>query len=272
MASIFYDLPSDKVTGTWSSDGTLNSSYPFANIDDGKPWNPTKYTANPTGILLDMSTPKRVDFVSLIHCNFDVGAVIKIQMNATNSWASPTVSVTLTIAGPDSGDSMPANPFADLTTAPGYTTSGLRYLLVHVVSGQSSLLSLGEVRVSSHKRVLHDDSTSDRDRDYGAVDKEDHPTIKRLTDAGTQVGYSRGTRARWATGNLRLDATGYAEYLAWTRAARGTFKPFAFCPDPTVNEMWFAIMTDTPHQRTWTDYNVFDCPFAVEELGRGLAP
>jgi hypothetical protein len=274
MSSLFYDLPSDKVTGTWSSDGTLNSLYPFANIDDDQPWNPVKYTANPSGILLDMSVATRVDWVGFIHCNFDLGAVIRVQMNATNSWGSPTVDVPLVIAGPTE-DGMPPNPFADLTAASGYTTSGLRYLLVHVVSGQSSLLSLGLVRVSSRQRVFSDASTSNRDRDYGAVDREHHPVIERTTDAGAQVGYSRGTRARWVGGNLRLDATGYAEYLTLKRATRGRFKPSLLVPHPDdENEVMFVKwgIPDTPHQRTWTDYGVFDCPFDAEEVGRGLVP
>ncbi len=273
-AVMFYDLPSDKVTGTWSSDGTVNSLYPLTNIDDDQPWNPVIFTVNPTFVLLDKGSNTRTDIVSFIHTNFDAGAIIAVKEKATNSsWGSPTVTQSLTMTGP-AEDDMPANQSSDRTLLSGYTTAGLRYLRIEIVSGQTSLLSIGLVRVSSHKRVFSDASTTVRDRDYGAQDREQHPNIERVTDAGTQLGYSRGTRARWASGNLRLDADGYAEYLALKRATRGRSRPSLFVPDPAENEAWFAKwgIPDTPHQRTWTDYGIFDCPFEVEELGRGLAP
>ncbi len=274
MATMFYDLPSDKVTGTWSSDGTVNSLYPLTNIDDDKPWNPVIFTVNPTYILFDKGSAKRTDLVAFIHAKFDAGAMVIVKEKAADaSWGSPTVSQTLTMTG-QAEDNMPANQASDRTLLSGYTTTGLRYLRIEIVSGQTSLLSIGLVRVSSHKRVFSDDSTTVRDRDYGALDKEHHPLLERYTDAATQIGYSRGTRARWASGNLRLDATGYAEYLTLKRAARGRFKPSLLVVDPDVNEAMFGKwgIPDTPHQRTWTDYGVFDCPFDFEELGRGLAP
>jgi hypothetical protein len=151
----------------------------------------------------------------------------------------------------------------------------LRWLRILIVSGQTSLLSIGLVRVSSHKRVISDASTTVRDRDYGATDKESHPNIERPTDAGTQLGYSRGTRARWIGGSIRCDAGGYAELQSLTRASRGRSRPFLVVPDPDVAEAMFVkwgASSDSMFQRTWTDYGIFDVPIDLEEVGRGLAP
>ena len=272
-ATMFYDLPSDKVTGTWSSDGTVNSLYPLTRIDDDKPWNPVIYTANPTRITCDRGSAKRTDRVSFIHAKWDAGAVVRVQANTSNSWGAPLQTVTLTMDRPDAGDSMPANPTTDLTVVSGYNLTGLRYLSIQIVSGQTSLLSIGLVRVSSHNRVFSDASTTVRDRDYGAIDRETHPIIKRTTDAGTQIGYSRGTRHRVIAGNIRCDEDGFADLRTMTRTSRGGSRSFLIGPDPDVNEVMFVNWNeDLPLERTWTDKGVWDVKVQFDELGRGLAP
>lgn len=115
---LVYDLPTDQQTGTWSSDGTVDPSYPLTNIDDTKPWNPCKFTANPTQLVMDFGTAKRIDLVSFIHCNFD-SATIQVQMNATNVWTSPSVNRTVTVPAATE-DGMPANPRCDVTADPNY--------------------------------------------------------------------------------------------------------------------------------------------------------
>ncbi len=138
----FYDLPTDQVTGTWTSDGTVNSLYPLTNIDDNKPWNPVVFTSNPSYLLFDGGSAKRKDTVAFIHVNWDAGAIIHIEENASNVWTSPTMTSTLTMSGATE-DGVPANPWSDRTVLSGYTTSGLRWLRIHLISGQSTLLSIG---------------------------------------------------------------------------------------------------------------------------------
>lgn len=269
-----YDLPSDQVTGTWSSDGTVNALYQLTNIDDGKPWNPVVFTVNPTYLLFDKGSAKRTDIVGLIHWGLDAGAVIRVQENATNIWTSPTMNHEFTAAGP-AEDGMPANPFSDRTAVSGYTTTGLRWLRILIVSGQASLLSIGMVRVSSHKRTFSDATTTVRDRNYGAIDREHHPLIERRTDADSQLGYSRGTRARWVSGTIRYDADGFVELRSLLRASRGRSLPFYVIPDPDTNEMvWVKWGTgaDTALERNYTDLDVNDVHVDFEEVGRGLAP
>jgi len=269
---MFYDLPSDKVTGTWSTDGTVNPLYPLTNIDDDQPWNPVIFTVNPTYIVLDKGSATRTDVVGFIHVNFDDGAVVRVQENASNVWTSPTMSHQFTADGP-AEDDMPSNPYSDRTGVSGYTTSGLRYLRIYIVSGQTSLLSIGLVRVSGRKRVFADASTTVRDRDYGATDRESHPIIKRKTDAGTSIGYSRGTRDRVIAGNIRCDTDGFADLQTMTRSSRGALRPFLLVPDPAENEAMFVTWDeDVPLEKRWTDYGIFDVRVQWDEVGRGLAP
>lgn len=274
--SLLYDLPTDKQTGTWSQTaGTVNSVYPLTNIDDDKPWNPTVFTVNPTSLTIDFATAKRVDVVAFIHCNFDASAVIHVQMNATNTWATPTVDGTLVVAGA-AEDSMPANPFIDLTAVSGYSTGGFRYLNIKIVSGQVSLLSFGNVRISGRKRTLTGfTSSTPRDRAFGAGDAESHPVMDRPTDAGAQLGYSRGTRARFVSGSIVCNDSGFADMQTWTRSARGRFKPFVLIPDSTTNEALFAKWgngSDWLFQRTILSRGIHEVPVEWEEVGRGLAP
>ena len=272
--SLLHDLPTDKQTGTWSqTGGVVNSVYPLTNIDDDKPWNPTVFTTNPTSLTIDFATAKRVDVVSFIHCKFDAAAVIHVQMNSTNTWASPTVDGTLVVAGP-AEDSMPANPFIDLTAVSGYSTGGLRYLNIKIVSGQSSLLSFGNVRISGRKRTITGfTGTQPRDRAIGASDNEGHPLIERPTDAGAQLGYGRGTRARLVSGMIRCRDAGFADLQSWTRASRGRLKPFLLIPDSTINEAIFAKWgADGNLQRSTVGPSIHDVPVEWEEVGRGLAP
>lgn len=267
--ALIYDLPSDKVTGTWSQvGGTVNPLYPLTNLDDGKPWNPTVFTVNPTSIVIDFGSAKRVDLVSFLHVNFDLGAVIHVQMNASNSWGSPTVDVAVGIAGPTE-DAMPAQPFVDLTVATGYTTSGLRYLRIQIVSGQVSLLSIGMIRLTSIRRQLAIGVQ------WGGKDKELHPVIERLTDAGVQMGYSRGTRARVLTSHLQTTDTGFAELQSASRATGGRLRPFLLIYDPTINEARWVKWGPTSglaFERVLTFLNLDDLELDWEEVGRGLAP
>jgi hypothetical protein len=250
----------------------VNALYPLTNIDDDQPWNPVQFTVNPTYLLLDKGSATRTDIVSFIHANFDAGTVLRVQENATNVWTSPTISHQFTADGP-AEDDMPSNPLSDRTAVSGFTIGGLRYLRILIVSGQTSLLSIGNIRVSGRKRVFSDTTTTVRDRSYGAIDRELHPVIKRKTDAGTSVGYSRGTRSRDVAGTIRCDADGYADLLTMTRSSRGASRPFLLVPNPDVNEALFVNWDDsTPLERAYTDLGINDVRVLWSELGRGLVP
>lgn len=267
--AIVYDLPTDKVTGTWAQDGgTLNASYPLTNIDNDQPWLPTIFTINPTRIKIDFGTAKRVDLVSFIHCNFDAAAVIKVEMNATDSWGAPSLTTTVVI--PTVGeDGMPGNPFVDLTGVAGYSVGGYRWLSIKIQSSQSTLLSLGLVRLTSTKRTVTNNVQD------GVRVKERQPVIEHGTEGGVQLAYARGIRERTIEGAIQTSDAGIAALLTSWRATKGRTSPFLLVFDPTVNEAIFVKWGSSPEvafDRTYTFLNLNDMPVSWVEVGRGLKP
>lgn len=264
--SLVHDLPTDKVAGTWSSDGTPDAAYPLTNIDDVRPWKPVKYTSNPSFLLIDFGSAKRVDLVAFIHCNFDT-ATIHVQMNATNSWGAPTVDRTVTIPAADESG-MPGGPFADMTADPGYTTGGLRWL--RITTANTALLSLGLVRLVAQARQL---TTNIQ---WGHQDQEQYPVLEFASEGSVQLGYALGVRNRMLTAKFDTisDAT-LALLRSWFRACNGRALPSLLILDPTVNDAWWVKWGDQPtwlFQPTHQFLNLNGVPAIWAEVGRGLKP
>ncbi len=269
--AFIYDVPTDKVTGTWSkTGGTVNALYPLTNIDDGKPWNPVKFTVNPTRLSIDHSSAVALAGVSFIHCNFPAGYAPVVARGS--SLGTPLTTVTVTCPGP-AEDNQPSNPFVDMTALAG--VGNYRFTWIDLPA-TGTLLSLGLIRLTATKRQIAGfASTGVRNRDWGGYETEVHPLIERRTDAGTQVGYGRGTRARTVHGSVRCIDAGYANLQSWTRATQGRLSPCLLIPDPTVNEaLWvrWGASADAILKRTTFGPSAYDVPVDWEELGRGLAP
>lgn len=269
--ALVYDLPLDQVTGTWSqTGGTVNPLYPLTRLDDGKPWNPTIFTVNPTRLIIAHTGAVRLDMVSFIHCNFPAGYAPVVGRGSAVGTALTTAAISGT--GP-AEDNQPAQPFADMTSKSGYGNYAYTWI---DLPATGTLLSLGMIRLSSTKRQIAGfASNGARNRDWGGSETETHPLIERRTDASTQIGYSRGTRARTVHGSVRCIDAGFANLQSWTRATRGRFSPCLLIPDPTVNEaMWvrWGASADAILKRTTFGPSAYDVPVDWEELGRGLAP
>jgi hypothetical protein len=144
------------------------------------------------------------------------------------------------------------------------------------VSGQSTLLSIGAVRITGRARTLTGfNAAIPRGRASGASDRELHPTVEQYTDAGVQLGYSRGTRARAIKGTVRVGDTSYAELLSWQRATLGRYTPCLVIPDVTSPEAWLVRWgsgADLPLERQDVDGVAYDVAVEWEEVGRGLRP
>lgn len=265
MSELFiYDVPSDKVTGTWSqTGGTVNSLYPLANIDDGKPWNPTVFTANPSRIICDHGTPKRLEFISFYHCNFPATYGLHVQRGNVIGTALQDVAVTC--PGPFASGH-PSNPYADLS---GTGVGSYQYTWLELPV-TATLLSLGLVRLTGTKRSIAGSRLH-----WGIKAPKTFPLIERATDADTQLGYSRGTRARRWSGALMPTDAAFAILDAAFEECLGRLKPFMFVLDPNVNEAaWVKWGPDAAATflRTYTFLNLNDLPLDLEEVGRGLRP
>ena len=67
-------------------------------VDDipGKPWRSSTDTSE--WIKFDLGSAKQIKCVGIFNHNFTSGATVKLQANASDSWGSPTLDQTLTIA------------------------------------------------------------------------------------------------------------------------------------------------------------------------------
>ncbi len=264
LHNFLYDLPADKVIGTWSmTGGTILAAYPLTNIDDGVPSNPTRFVANPTRLVCDHASAQRVDLVSFIHCNFPAGYLpIVARGDVIGSASTGTV---VTCPGP-TADLVPSNPFVDLTGLTGY--GNYRYTWIDL-PGTTTILSLGQVRLTRVKReaVEH--------LGFNLKIRESHPLLERQTDADTSIAYSRGTRARWVQGTVRTLPGGFAQLQRWWRQSRGRLSPFLLILDDQSNEaLWVRWGASAPQvfEQVVLFEGIFDLALEWEEVGRGLRP
>ncbi len=171
----------------------------------------------------------------------------------------------MTCPGP-TADLVPSNPFVDLTGLTGYGNYRYTWIDLPVTTTQ---LSLGQVRLTRVKReaVEH--------LGFNLKIRESHPLLEHMTDADTQIAYSRGTRARWVQGTVRTLPGGFAQLQRWWRQSRGRLSPFLLILDDTQNEaLWVRWGNSAPQvfEQTVLFEGIFDLPLEWEEVGRGLRP
>lgn len=262
---LLYDLPGDQVTGTITSDGTVDAAYPLTNIDDVRPWKPCRFTVNPSFILWDHATPKRIDGVSFIHCGIDSATV---QVKRGNTTAALSMNRTVTIPAATE-DNFPSQAWSDLTADPGYNGStGYRYTRIEF--SNAALLSLGLIRLSAQLRQLGTFLQS------GVGDSQMYPGLEFPSEGSVQLGYTLGVRKRnpLAGQFLNISTADFLLLQSWFRSC-GRFSPCLLIPDPTQNDAWWVKWGDSP---TWAfaratilnDIN--SLPAVWEEVGRGMKP
>lgn len=269
MADVLYSLPADQVAdnATITLDtGTIDTDYPIANLTDGNLGKPCKLTTKTGAWTFDFGAAQRVDYVVLGPHNLDAALTVKIQGNASASWATPTVDTTITIpAAADDGQRITA--WKDLTGVTGYATGGFRYWRLHVSGTNTANVAIGEVWLGALKRVF----ATDMGRNYRwafHVD-ERRALVEQQTQYGVITTYDLQTRTRALRGELRLSDSGLTAFQTWHRAMRGRHYPTIFVPDSTVNDAWWVRqMRDWSVQRRFTNIN--DLDFTLDELAAGL--
>lgn len=261
-----YDLFADGVTGTWTHNGTIDSAYPITNIFSPRPWEPAKWTVNPTVILVDHTTAKRIDIISFIHTNLDGTVVIK--RNALDSgWGTPSMSISVVIPGTDSAN-FPKQPWVDLTAVAGYNgATGYRYTRFEIT--QTALLSAGLWRLGSTLRQLGTNIA------WGSNDRKRYHALEFPTEGSINLGYEVGTRERKKIGNfVNINNTNIDAIEAWFDYNHRP-RSFLLIPDPAVNDAWWVRWGEGMEwffDRLKVEPNINSLPVAFEEVGRGLIP
>jgi hypothetical protein len=153
-----YARPSDIITSTaaWTAAaGTVSTdaNYGLAAMYDRKMSRPLKFTDGPVvavRVVGDFGVATRLDGLALPNHNLPAGTAIRAEMNDTNVWTAPAVSVAMP-PGTDMLDGHRASPWADFTAASGYTSAGFRYVSLYVPA-TAVVQQIGELLALSHLR------------------------------------------------------------------------------------------------------------------------
>lgn len=139
FGTFVYCRPSDIISSqaTWSAPaGTVDADplYGLAALYDKRMARPLKFGDAPAiaiRVVADFGATVRIDGMALPNHNLPPGTTIKMELNATNVWTSPTVSVPIIIPNAQL-DGHRASPWADFVAATGYSSGGFRYASLYV--------------------------------------------------------------------------------------------------------------------------------------------
>lgn len=264
--TVLYQHGDDNVApnATWKVDtlGTVDPDYPASYIADEIFTKPAKLTTTTGGWVAEFAADQRVDLVALGVHNIDPGATVVVQGNGTDSWGSPTLNTTLTIAADDS-DGRVCHAWKDLTGVTGYTTSGFKWWRISVTASNTTLVNVGEVWLGKLKR------TFDRNYKWEYETSETRRTVEHMTQYGMRTVYDLLVRQRQFIATVRASDTGLSAIREWHRSARGSVRPVLFMPDATVNDAWWVYL---PSALAITSVftNVHDVTVTMDELSPGI--
>jgi hypothetical protein len=284
MANAHYFHPSDNVApnATLSTTGAVNSSYPIANATDfsfKNIANPFKLTGTLGNLILDWGAAQRVDSVVIWH-NLAAGTAYTVQMNATNSWGTPTVNISGTAPAKRS-NGYTVKLYHDLTAASGYTPAGLRYLRFNVPGVGSPATGGNDVPIGLKVLVYQFKRTMVRNIRWGWGRDITQTGIRMATDARVRWAYDLTSAPRVLKTSIPGTDADYAAMLAYVDACAGFVKVTTIVPDPRVNDPWVGYLSngspdipspsievftmDAPYQFT----NVNPLNLALEEITAG---
>ena len=264
--TVLFQYGTDNVApnATWGVQaGTEDADYPAANLADEIFTNPAKLTTTTGAWTANFGAAQRVDLIALGIHNIDAGATVVVQGNASDSWGSPTLDTTLTIAAAD-GDGRVCHAWKDLTGVNGYSTDGFQYWRLGVTASNTTAVAIGEVWLGATKRAM------ERNYQWEFETGDLRRTVEHETQYGVRTVYDLLVRQRTFAAKVRASDAGLAVIRAWHRACRGSVKPLVFIPDASVNDAWWVRLPSALSITTvYTD--VHDLNVTLEELSPGLA-
>lgn len=230
-----YARPSEIITSsaTWAAPaGTVSTDpdYGLASLYDGLLAKPTKFTDAPVvavRIVGDFGVATRVDGLALPNSNIDAGLVMRAELNASNVWTAPTVSVNMTM-GARNLDGHRASPWVDFTAASGYSAAGFRYVSLYVPVN-SIAPWLGEVLVLGRLRAFSVWPQFGGSR--GAL--RQFPEVL-TTEYGIKRAIARRIKQRIIRFSLKGTDQDFADLEALADDAAGAARPFFMVADSTV--------------------------------------
>lgn len=209
ISNFTYGLNSEIVTPTWSLT-TPNATYPAVNagnFTDEMYATPALSTATTDDLIGTFGAAQRVDWLVLWHNLSASLANVKVEMNAANSWGSPTISIPITVpAKRKNGHTQKI--FVDLTAAAGYTTAGKQYIRVHMGTANSAPVGL-KVMAFSNKRNFG------KHVRVGFKPQRQLMGIELTSEIGHTWAYDKKAAPRLLIGQLDLTDSGLASLIDW---------------------------------------------------------
>jgi hypothetical protein len=265
MGRMIYGLPSDNVAPLATitvNTGTVDPTYPAANLADLIPAIPAQLTTTTGSWKLAFGAAQRIDIVAIPHHNLIAGLDVRIQGNAADAWGAPTLNTTITIPAYRQ-DLFPVGSWIDLTGVAGYAVGGFQYWRLVIVGANASAVKVGELIALATKRTLNPNIS------WGVGLKEERPIIENTTDYLVSTIYDLGVTRRSLAGTLDTTDVGLAAIRALWRDARGRARGFLVIPDESVNDAWFVRWAgDLDPTLEINDRNTI--PIAFQEVSRGL--
>lgn len=275
-ANAIYQRSSDNVAPNATitvQSGTPDTAYPPANLVDLNPAKPAKIDDTAGAWLFDFGAAQRIDLVALIHHDFaGEGEVVtnnvKIQANTSDSWGSPAFEAVFSIpAWQGTGSRLwPINPWLNLTTESGYSTTGWRYWRL-VIADNSQNLELGEIWMSQTIRQL------DPDIRWGATRTTRKLDVEHRTAYGVTAGIvGRGTTIWQQDGEILLTDDLREDLIAQWYDVDGRVLPWLLIPDGDVNAAYLVRWATSEQQIARLYNDAHNMQVSVVEVGRGLRP
>lgn len=173
-------------------------------------------------ITWDHGSAITLEGIALSKHNLDVNLDVRLQRNATNSWVTPSVDVSLPIAA-DHEDGHSTSPWCDLRGTTAYRYTSL-YVPVNSVAPRLS----GVVLVKQW-------STLEVDFDFGVSYGESRPFIESLrTEADVRRMYRRRLKTRYLQADFKPTATDLAFWKALAREVDAYNLPLVWVQDSSV--------------------------------------
>lgn len=233
MSNFHYFHPSDQVeaNAVVTTGGTEDTAYPLTNVTDfgyANLPNPGKLTVFTGDFIFDFGSAQRVD-AALVWHNFDASLACVWQANASNSWATPSLTRTLTPPAKRAND-YTIKIYTDFRTGPaGYTTSGYRYWRLNVSGTNSAALG---VKVMLFSRVR----TMDKNYKWSYAIETSAMSIDMSTDALVPWAYDlRSAPGLFKADIIPTDAD-VTRFEDWMLACGGRATLCGFVRNPSTNQ------------------------------------
>jgi hypothetical protein len=241
MSHAIFLRPSDQLLSSATlsmATNTVAAGYALSNLYDGNPAKPLRLSAA-TGfdILIDFgaAVTKAIKAAYFFGHNFDPGTTIRVQGNATNSWSSPTVNLTVTVPA-DATDGFGQDFCWLLSTQ----TTALRYWRIGTAATNSSAWRLGELVITDKvDRYL----PSDNMQPTLAISDLRVGAVEHRTPAGTSPRYQAPSRIVRIAGEIKGPRASLLAVRDWLRAMGGLGVPTAFIleDDDSNHECFFVV-------------------------------